>query len=304
MAKKLGRKLLIFVGIVTVGQLLIFQHYNALFSGTVQSSALSSSKSDSQQATSAAKALTAEINRLKSQYTFVNVSSDNQFATYLDSNNVLHIENLQTKHDVSQASNPYKVEYVSWIQNERVFVGEQVGPGDLELKTIDEATGAQTVVTRFQGLSSDAAFAKITFSTYTNDIYILINTSSTSAVYHIGTMSHVTQVPVGARFIKNIAISETGDRLYFEDRLNGSYNVLYFDNQDVAHRVELNAALVTVVGNILYYGQIDANGLVTSVYRMDESGQSTLVSTLKTPSLAADIDITNSGQVQVDPSTT
>lgn len=303
MGKKLGRRLLIFVVIVTIGQLLIFQHYNSLFSGAKQTSTLALHKSENSQAATL-KRIQQELNRLKSKYTFVNQSPNDEFATYLDSNNVLHIENLKTKKDISQASNPYKVEYVSWIQNERVFVGEQVGAGDLELKTVDEATGAQTVVTRFQGLSSEAAFAKIAFSTYTNDIYILINTSSTSAIYHIGTMSHVTQVPIGGRFIKNIAISQTGDRLYFEDRLNGSYNVLYFDSQDVAHRVQLNAALVGVLGNMLYYGQIDAKGLVTSVYTMDEKGKSTLLSTLPAPTLASDIDITDSGKIQVNSSTT
>lgn len=301
MGNKIGRKLLIFAGVVTVCQLYVFHHYNSLFAGT--GGGAQTVKSPSQIA-SQQKEIAAEIKRLQSKYTFVNVSTGDEYAAYLDTNNVLYIEDLQTRKVVSEANNPYKVEYVEWIGNQRVFVGEQVSPGDLELKTVDESTGTQTIITRFQGLSYNAAFAKITFSTYTNDIYILINTNSASAVYHIGTMSNVSDVPIGGRFIKNIAVSETGDRLYFEDRINGSYNVLYFDSQNVPHLVELNAALVQVVGNTLYYGKINSNGYVISVYKLDANGQSQLISTLPSPTLAADIDITDSGGIQVNSPTT
>ncbi|WAH36500.1 hypothetical protein [Alicyclobacillus dauci] len=308
MAKKIGRKLLAFVGVVTVGQLVLFQHYNALFNTKSDASMLNNSAT--RQAPKVSQKVQQEIARLQSQqsYKFVTVSPNQDYATYLDDNNVLHIEDLQAGHDVSAAKNPYKVEYVSWIQDQgdssaKVFVGEQIQPGDLELKTVDVSDGSQAPIAQFTGLASNATISKITFSFDTNDIYILVNTDATSAVYHIGTMKHVTQVPTGGRYIKNIAIAQTGDKLYFEDRVNGSYNVLYFDTQYVAHRVQLNAALVAVVGNTVYYGQIDNNGLVTAVYRMDSGGQSTLVSTLQKPTLAADIDITESGQVQVNSST-
>lgn len=88
--------------------------------------------------------------------------------------------------------------------------------------------------------------------------------------------------------------------MYFEDALNGSYNVLYFDSQYVVHRVQLNAALVDVVGDTLYYGDINKDGLVTSVYKYNPDGQSTLVSKLQEPTLAADLSISNAGRVQVN----
>ncbi|GLG01271.1 hypothetical protein Alches_13100 [Alicyclobacillus hesperidum subsp. aegles] len=300
MAKKMGRRMLLIALVITVVQVLVFYHYNKLFSSNNLSTPDRISSSPSMQ-----RSIAREIATLKQKYKFVTPSADDQYVAYLGANNVLHVMDLQTKQDVCEANNPYSVEYVEWIQDERVFVGEQVMPGDLELKTVDVPSGMQTIVTRFQGLEPDAAFAKITFSTLTNDIYILINTSSTSALYHIGTMSHVTQVPIGGRFIKNIALTATGDNLYFEDYMGGSFNVLYFDSQDVAHLVKLNAALVDVVGNTLYYGDINSEGLVTAVYRYsNQSGQSALVKTLATPTLAANIDITDAGGVTVDSSST
>lgn len=285
------------VGVVTFAQVLLFYHYNQLFTDVTAPPPKKTTNTNAVQAQQ--KAIAREISQLKSKYTFVTESADDEYVAYLDSNSVLHIMNLQTHQQSRPANCPYKVEYVEWIQDERVFVGEQVEPGDLELKTVDATTGQQTIVTRFQGLSADAAFAQIAFSTLTNDIYVLINTSSTSAIWHIGTMSHLTQVAIGDRFIKKIALSQTGDKLYFEDYLNGSYNVLYFDSNFVAHRVQLNAALVDLVGNTLYYGDINSSGLVTSVYKYTDSGQSSLVSTLQKPTASDDIDITSSGAVDV-----
>jgi hypothetical protein len=309
MGKKLGRKLLVFVGVVTIGQVLLFNHYNSLFSSSKMESSPQPQQVQQQEVKMAALAQH-EVTRLqKLQYHFITVSPDQAYVTYLDSQNVLHMENVQTKQEVTPAKNQYTVQYISWIQDPessttKVFVGEEIAPGDLELKTVDVGDGTQNAIAHFTGLAADAKFQKITFSFDTNDIYILVNNSSTSAVYHIGTMKHVTQVPVGGRYIKNIALSSDGTRLYFEDRLNGAYNVLYFDNQYVSHRVQLNAALVGVVGNDVYYGDIDQNGLVTTVYKMNTNGQSTVVSTLPSPTLAANINITASGQIQTESSTT
>lgn len=313
MGKKIGRKIVGYVAAVTIVQLLVFHHYNALFSSVNRGtpSAADSKVTPAQQAQKQKQAQLRikEVAALKTQnYKFITVSPAQDYATYVDSNNVLHIEDLKTGKDISAAKNPYTLDYVSWIENPQssstyVLIGEEIQPGDLELKTVDISDGSQQIIAHFSGLASNAAIQKVVFSFETNQIYILVNTDSTSAIYHIGTMKHVTDVPIGGRFIKNIALSQTTNRLYFEDRINGSYNVLYFDNNYVPHRVQLNAALVTVVGNTLYYGKIDKNGLVTAVYKQGSDGNSTLVQTLGAPTLASDIDITQSGDVQINSST-
>lgn len=318
MVNKLTRNLLGFVGIVTIGQLLVFHHYNALFSanaGLAKSKSTNSATSNSTNSQTAKQKQQMSVVRAKEEqalqgqgYRFITVSPAEDYITYLDSSNVLHVEDVKTRKDVSAAKNPYKVEYVSWIENPHasstyVLVGEQIRPGDLELKTVDVSDGSQQIIAHMSGLSADAAIHKVVFSFLTNQIYILVNTKSHSAIYHIGTMKHVTQIPIGGRFIKNIAVSETNHRLYFEDRLNGSYNVLYFDDQYVPHRVHLNAALVTVVGNTLYYGKINGSGLVTSVYKLDGNGNSTLIKTLSNPTSASNIQVSNSGDIQINSST-
>ncbi|EPZ43057.1 hypothetical protein [Alicyclobacillus acidoterrestris] len=298
MARKIAIKLLCFAAVVTLGQLAVFYHYNHLFSAADQS--VQSILSNHTKPESLSQTEQKEVAKLRSQYKFVTVSPDDQYATYIDKKNILHLYDLQQKRDISAAENPYTVQYVSWISDESVFVGEQVRPGNLELKTVNVDDGTQVIVEDFAELSPDAAFAKIAFSHYTNDVYILINTSTSSTIYHIDTMKHVDEVPIGGRYIKNIAVSDTENRLYFEDRLNGSYNVLYFDNNYVAHRVQLNAALISVVGNTVYYGDVNKDGYVTSVYSEDPDGTSHLIKTLATPTPASKLDVTDDGQVRVD----
>ncbi|SIT03782.1 hypothetical protein [Alicyclobacillus vulcanalis] len=295
MANRVWTKLVGIAAVVTALQLPLFYHYNRLL-GTSANAVDNITVSPAQQ-----QAEQKEISDLKRQYKFVTVSSDGQYAAYLDSKNVLHVVDLATHQEVCAANNPYTVQYVAWIEDERLFVGEQVQPGDLELKTVDVPSGVQTIVTRFEGLPADASFTKITFSTYTNDIYILINSGASSSLYHIGTMSNVSLVPVGGRYIKNIAITQTGSKLYFEDYADGSFNVLSLNDQGTIRLIKRDAALVAVVGNTLYYGGINGQGLVTAVYRYDAStGASTLVKTLASPTLAADIEITDNGSVQVN----
>jgi hypothetical protein len=305
--KKIWLKLLVFVAIVTAGQLIFFQHYNTLFA-TAQAETkvtLQKLQKPKKRAIPVKTLIKQEVARLNAQYQFVQVSPNGQYATYLDKQNELHIEDLKSKKDVSHTTGLSTVQYVSWISNQKLFVGEQTSPGCLELITVDESDGAQTaVVPTFGQLSPGASFAKISFSRQTNDIYILINTKTSSALYHIGTMAHVTAMPTDGRFIKDMDVSFTGDKLYFEDNVNFTDNVLYFVSNDELHTVKLNAALITVVGNVVYYGDVNKDGMVTDVYRMDENGDTTLVSTLDQPTSPSQIEITADGKVENDASST
>lgn len=294
-ANRVWPKLVGIAAVITALQLPLFYHYNRLLGSSanaVDNITVSPAQEQAEQK---------EISALKQQYRFVTVSADGQYVAYLDSKNVLHVMDLASQQALCAANNPYTVQYVEWIEDERLFVGEEVQPGDLELKTVDVPSGVQTIVTRFEGLPADASFTKITFSTYTNDIYILINSGTSSSLYHIGTMSNVSLVPTGGRYIKNIAITQTGSKLYFEDYADGSFNVLSLDDQGTIRLIKRDAALVAVVGNTLYYGDINSQGLVTAVYRYNAAtGASTLVKTLAAPTLAANIEVTDSGAVQVN----
>ena len=302
MGRKLGRKIIIFVVAVTAIQVFTFQHYNTLLGGSSSSGgviAIPSGQTSTTSATSVAK----QVSALKQRYKFVTVSGNNQFVAYLDSQNVLHVVQLSNGATLSTAANAFPVQYVGWIRNDSLFVGEQAAPGKLVLKTVESNTGVQRVVQTFAGLDASASFKTIAYSALTNDVYILIGTSSTSVVYHFNTNSDLSVVDLGGRFIKNIALTQTGNILYFEDHAAGSFNVLYRQNGSV-NLISLNAALIAVVNRTLYYGTVNQNGLVTAVYKEDNlSGTKTLVQTLTQPALAASIRVDNNGAISIGSNT-
>jgi sugar lactone lactonase YvrE len=121
-------------------------------------------------------------------------------------------------------------------------------------------------------------------------------------LYHFDTNGKLTTVDLGGRFIKNIAVTQTGDTLYFEDYAQGSYNVGKLSSNGQLQILHRNCALVGVVGNTLYFGSIDSSGLVTRVYK-NERGGPVLVKTFQTPVRSEDIMISQNGQVSTSTQT-
>lgn len=315
-----GRLFLLFVAVLTAGQVLFFHHLNALFNaqkaGTEQEieRIMNTSNTLSPQAQQI-------LMRLKQQYQGVTVSPNGQYATYIDTasdgTNIVVVESLKTGKQVSEATNLYPVQYLDWLGDEEVFVGEQKSPSDLELNTFYVSNGQQADITAasvpiFSGLASDAKITKVTYSSQTNDVFVLIDSSSSSVLYHIGTMEDVQRVPFNGGYVKNIALSQTGDNLYVEDNQDGNWNVVrlhqsssansYSPEYDVNEQVvQSNAALITVIMNVLYYGEINQNGLVTAVYKKETNGSVTLIKRLASPAIASEIVVSNSGNVTVNP---
>jgi len=285
--------MLLFVAIVTAGQLYTFHHYNAILNGTAARSNVPPVKTNPTQSAQTAQ----EIVSLKQQYPTATVSAGGHYIAYIDAQNTLHIRDLSTDKDVATATNLYPVVFVSWAANEQVFVGEK-NNGDLLLKTVDSTSGTGRVIHTFSGFSASATFKKITYSALTNDVYILIGSDYASVVYHFDTNGTLTQVDLGGRLIKNIAVTETQNILYFEDYAAGTFNVLSLDNGQI-QVVQRNAALIGAAGTTLFYGQINQAGLVTSVYKEASDGTAVLVSNMKAPVLAGNITITADQHVQV-----
>ena len=298
MGRKIGRKIALYVVVLTAVQLYTFHHYNSILTGSINIKSAGQTEAWTPQKVNTQK----EINSLQKQYSTSAVSDDQTSIAYVDAQNVLHIRDLVNNKELSSVKLDYTVQYLQWIRNDMVFVGEQEAPGVLSLRTVDANTGTLRTIKTFSGLNSSDAFKKITYSALTNDTYILIGSNYSSIVYHFDTNGNMSEVYLGGRFIKNIAVTQTGNQLYFEDYASGSFNVLC-RTQGVVQLIKLNSALVDVVGNTLYYGSIDSNGLVTAVYKW-ENGVSTLVSTLQTPTMASQIDVTSDGKVQVKASST
>ncbi len=292
--KKIGRKILVFLVLVTGAQWYAFHHYNSILTG-----AINVKTNATQQVKPPTVDTQKEIATLAKQYPINAVSTDGTTIAYVDSQNVLYVKDLVHNTTLTTLKNPYPVQYLEWIGNESVFVGEKEAPGVLELKTVDANSGIERVIHTFTGLYAQDNFKKIAYTLLTNDVYILIGSDTDSLVYHYDTNSNLNMVYLGGRFIKNIDVSQTGNQLYFEDYVSGTFNVLV-RNQGSIQLIARNSALITVQGNTLYYGPVNQNGLVTAVYRYDSStGSGVLVENLQSPTLASNIQITQNGQVHV-----
>ncbi|GMA61696.1 hypothetical protein NZD89_18330 [Alicyclobacillus fastidiosus] len=321
--RSLFRLFLWFVVALSGLQICFLWHYNSLFNAQ-NADAANEIQQMADQSSKLSPESTHIVQQLKQNYQGVTVSPNGQYATYVESNSdgsyVLHVEDLPSGKQVSEATNLYPVQYVSWLGEEELFVGEQKAPGDLELNTVyvsngDQANQTAASVPQFSSLAPDAVISKVAYSTQTNDVFVLITSSGSSALYHIGTMENVQSVPFSDGYIKNIAMSPTGKDLYVESRSDGTWNIFRLDQSSTDNAdspeylatpqlAQADAALITVSGNSLYYGKINADGLVTSVYRENGNGSSALVKELSSAQLAGDLAVDSSGNVLVNPIST
>ncbi|MFD1676487.1 hypothetical protein [Alicyclobacillus fodiniaquatilis] len=315
-----GRLFLLFVVVLTLTQVLFLHHLNRLFNNQE-----AKTNQEIQQILNPTISLSSRerqiLTGLKQQYQGVTVSPDGQYATYVDTasdgTDVVHVESLDTGKQVSEATDLYPVQYLDWLGDEEVFVGEEKAPGELELNAFYVSNGQQADLTassvpEFSELSSDAEITKVTYSNQTNDVFVLVESGGGSALYHIGTMEDVQSVPFSGGYVKNIALSQTGDNLYVEDNQDGTWDVVrlqqtsatssYSPDYDVNEQVvQTNAALINVVGNVLYFGKVNQNGLVTAVYKEGTKGSTTLVKRLSSPTVASKINVSGDGQITVNP---
>nr|WP_230087924.1 hypothetical protein [Alicyclobacillus mali (ex Roth et al. 2021)] len=311
--RRVGRRFLAIAALCTACESLFFYHLNHV---------LVSQQTASQREIQAAmhRRAQTEILQLKREYAGVTISPNGEYATYVTSDasgwDTVHVVQLDSGTQVSQATNLYPVQYVDWLGNAEVFVGEQRSPGNLELNTFYVSNGLQADETAasvpvFSNLAPDARIVKVTYSTETNDIFVLIDAGGSTAVYHVGTMETIQPVTVPPGYIKNIAMTQTGDNLYLEINQNGQWNVvrLYQTSQTSSYTAEFqmdwqtvksNAALIGVVGNTLYYGTVNANGLVTAVYRQTSGGDE-LLRQLGQPALASEIAVSSTGSIALNP---
>lgn len=290
MPKKIGRKLIAFLVVVTAAQIYTFNHYNSILSGD------SGSVSPPHQTQ---QTITIADNLLK-VYPLCAISEDGTMAAYVDSKNQVNIFDLSTNKLVSTTAENYPVQYIKWIEDDNVFVGVIQSPGTLVLRTVDASgTGMQRDVYTFSELGATDVFKAIAYTLSTNDTYVLIGSDYGSLVYHFDTNNNLTTIDLGGRIIKNIAVTTTGDVLYFEDFADGTFNLLSYTS-GTTNLLYRNAALISVLDNTLYYGTLDSNGYVTAVYRYNSTGQPTLIKTLSVPTLASKISVSDDGTVTVN----
>lgn len=287
--KHVGRNIIGFLVVVTAAQLFAFHHYNAILAKPVTTATVQDVKPSGPDP----KQVSALYDALKLQYPLCSLSQNDELVAYVDTQNVLHMEELVSHKSLSTTNNTYPIDYIVWIGNDSLLVGEKEPGGSLLLKRVDANTGAEQSIYTFAGLLSTDDIQKIAFSTETNDTYVLVGNTVNTVLYHFDTNDNITNVDVGNRFLKNIAVTQTGDTLYFEDFAAGTFNIGELPLNGQISIIDRNRALIGVVGNSAYTGTLNSAGLVTAVYKDD----SVLVKTLATPMKASDILLTQDGQI-------
>ncbi|GMA51068.1 hypothetical protein GCM10025857_24250 [Alicyclobacillus contaminans] len=225
--------------------------------------------------------------------------STDKFA-YVDENNTLHVIDLTTNQDVFTKALNHTAVAITWIGDDSIFVGTEepaAGGKTLYLSTISVASGQIRLVHAYQGFSSSARFRAITYSPYTNDVYVLIAGNTNSLVYHFDTMSDMSQVSLGGRYVTDEAVTQTTNVLYVQDRANGVPNVLKYSKGTV-ELVHTNSCLYRVVNDALYFGVLDNQGNVIRIDK-DENGQLSVYYTLTAPTSPDKVFVNGDGHILV-----
>jgi hypothetical protein len=313
------------LGLITAIEVGVFQHYDHLL--------VDASKTTASTALNATVQPTVLRNIQLLQNNLAAVSDTGQSFAYVDPHEVLHVVDLQTGQEIYHLQLLYQPVYLSWIRDDSLFIGTTAPDGqlqDLRLSTIsligggssanttgngssaqtagstgatanaNSATSAADNAVRllhvFTGYGTNATFKQIAFSPYTNDVYILIASSSASLVYHYGTNGNLENIDLGGRYVTDVGMTRTAGVMYFQDLSSGTPNVWLFSRINGSSLVQRNAVIVRVLGNDLYYGSVDSSGNVTAVYK-DVNGKSSLVSSLTTPMPQQDVFVNDEGQV-------
>jgi hypothetical protein len=279
---------------ITAVEIAVFQHYNSLLNTKPAVAA----DTDTKHAASTGIDVTGFKPFLDNR--FLTVSNDHSRFAYIDSHNVLRVEDISTHKEIYSLQLLIKPVYLRWVNDDMLFIGTEIDNGgtkDLRLSTLDITSGTLRLIQSFAGFAPDSTFKQISFSSYTNDVYVLIGNQYNSALYHFDTNGTVNRVYLGGRYVSNVGVTSTTGELYFQDFAEGTKNVLINTNSEV-HLIQRNAILLRVSRNVLYYGVLNSNGMVTSVAKY-QNQSSTTVATLPTPVDPSKILLTEDDEVVV-----
>jgi len=278
--------------VITAGEFVVFNHYNSLFTTkAVQAERQSTSPSPTTSQLTGIHVLNSQV---------LAVSDDGTQLAYIDTNSVLHVFDVASHQEVYKLQLDYQPVFLTWIRNDYLFVGteaQQGGLTDLRLSTIAIGSGTVRLINDFSGFAPTSTFKKVSFSPYTNDVYILIGGQTATILYHYDTNSNLNQIDLGGRYVSNVAVTATTNHLFFQDFALGTPNVLEYKNHQV-NLIQRNTALLRVINDTMYYGALDSNGLVTTVFKY-ENGTSSQVTALSTAIDPKAVFINQAGQVIV-----
>jgi hypothetical protein len=277
--------------LVTIGEWAIFSHYDALVSGR-----------EVQPSTAQPKPMETfkNIHVLNDNPKLVALSEHGQLLAYVDPQNTLRaVDTTNGKEVFSKALNHQATE-LDWIGDDSVFVGTQIDEGSsttLVLNTINVSSGDVRTIHEFQGFSKSAKFQAITYSPYTNDVYVLISGDTNSVMYHFDTNGEMHQVALGGRYVTDAAVTQTTDTLFYQDKAEGTDNVLK-DDKGTTQLLHRNSRILRVLNDTLFFSVLDSSG---NVVRIDEEhdGVTSVFLTLANPVPPDKVFVDDDGHVIV-----
>ncbi|BAU27791.1 hypothetical protein DFP93_10981 [Aneurinibacillus soli] len=209
----------------------------------------------------------------------VALSDSKNLVAYVDEQNTLHVQDITNNKEVYTLSNEGKIDYITWIQDNGLLLGISKGKGSnkkLIVKTAMLSTNNVRTIRTIGPVSSTSTFKKMTFSPFTNDIYILVGNKNISKLYHVGTSGDFKMENVSSYYVDNILMASTKNELFFED-VKQRIPYLHSRDEKGTHRIEKNAVALRAINDTLYYGKLDAAGNVTSVYTYEQGTSNKII---------------------------
>ncbi|WP_066367647.1 hypothetical protein [Neobacillus fumarioli] len=223
----------------------------------------------------------------------IKISENHQLAAYVNDQNELHIVKLSDQSELYSTTDTHEIVYLKWIRNDSLFIGLK-GKNSLILKTFQIGSQQERTIETFNGVSSTSTFKSIAYSPYTNDVYILIGNQTRTKMYHINTNGHMSVMPLDHSYIDKPMMLSTKNELFYQD---ANYNIWVVADGETK-KFKNNAIPLAVYDDSFYYGILNDEGRVASVYKYDK-GNKEKVEDLSTPVHAKNIVVKSDGTILV-----
>lgn len=247
------RRFIIVLLIITCIEIGIYGYYNKLFSG------LQTTHSVLVQTNTPVDNFKELV---KEKVKMIAISDSQQYIAYVTENNQLNVVNLKTGQQVYSTTDNNPMLYLKWIRDDRLFVGLKTDSNELTLRTFQIGDQQERTIKTWTGVTSTSTFQGITYSPYTNDVYVLIGNANITKMYHFDTNGNTSNVPLMVNSAENPMMFSTENDLFYEDNNNNIYEM---QNNNGTGIFRSNDKLLTVYNDTLYYGKLDSNGNVYEV---------------------------------------
>jgi hypothetical protein len=223
----------------------------------------------------------------------ISISENQKFVASVDQNNKLQITDLDSNQEVYSSTEKSDIVYLKFIRSDSLFIGIKTENKDLVLKTIQIGANRERTIKTFTDVSPTSTFKSITYSPFTNDVYILIGNDVNTKMYHFDTNGQMTALPSQFSYIENPMMLASKNVLFFEDKHN---NIWMSQDNKSLKKIAENATLLAVNDDTIYYGSLDQDGKVVSIHEY-KNGEKQDIYQLPTPVLGSRILINKDGNV-------